>query len=292
MFEAKQLCRIVLLLSTLSLGGGAVSAQTFYLEPMPNDRPTVGLSFQKPNLPGETNESFFSGTYDVYCQIPTSDDVGLRFLLPFTHVGYSRTYYLPGYGDYYTSGSSSSAIGNLYLGLYFTSRPSETKRTVTSLGLHFPTANDKDYWVHDFGTLTDYYQARRTLYNAWIILANIAWRLEEREGAIAGFEIGPEAWIPEPSLDADPELLFHYGLSGGAGTHDFAFLAELTGLAIATESNIDFGDRFQHFLAFGFGLRNRVVRPTFWFQVPLHNDMEALINGVIGIKVEIVAREP
>lgn len=260
----------------------STSAQTFYLNPIPEARPTFGLRFMHVNLDGDLDQSTFSGTYDFYVDIPTSEKVGFRLSLPYSRISYE-------YGWPEPREISESAMGNVYLGMHLTSQLSERTKSVFSMGLHLPTASED----HDsqeaslLGLLANFHQARRVLPNAWVIYGNIAWRMESFEGGIFGFEIGPEAWIPEGDVSGDAELLFHYGLSAGAGVQHFAFLAEFMGLFVATEGGDDFGDRFEHQLAFGVGLRNYTVRPSLWYQTPLHKDTREMVDGVIGLQIEV-----
>ena len=274
----------VVLAAGFVLGGAlSTSAQTFYLNPIPEARPTFGLRFMHVNLEGDLDLSTFSGTYDFYVDIPASEKVGFRLSLPYSRISYKYGVGLEPWEI------SESALGNVYLGMHLTSQLSQRTKSVFSMGLHLPTASDKrDSQEAAFlGLLANFHQARRVLTNAWIIYANMAWRMESLEGGIFGLEIGPEVWIPEGDIDADAELLFNYGFSGGAGTRHFAFLAELMGLFVATEDIEDFGDRFEHHLAFGVGVRNCTVRPSLWYQIPLHDDMRDAINGVIGLQVEV-----
>ncbi len=280
MKTAGKLIAVVLAVGFVLGSALSTSAQTFYLNPIPEARPTFGLRFMHVSLDGDLELSTFSGTYDFYVDIPTSEAVGFRLSLPYSKIGY----------EYYASREiSESALGNAYIGMHLTSHLSERTKSVFSMGLHLPTASedDDDQEAAFLGLLANFHQARRVLTNAWIIYANMAWRMESLEGGIFGLEIGPEVWIPEGDIDADAELLFHYGFSGGAGTRHFAFLAELMGLFVATEDIEDFGDRFEHHLAFGVGVRNCTVRPSLWYQIPLHDDMRDAINGVIGLQVEV-----
>lgn len=282
---------IALTLSAALVLGSArsVSAQTFYLSPIPQAKATFGLRFMKVNLAESPDESTFSGSYDFYAVIPTSEGLGFRLSLP-----YSRMSYDPG-PDYFgmpRSRVESTAMGNLYLGIYSTRQISERTKSVLSIGVHLPTASDKrDSEDAAFlGLLANFHQVRRVLPDAWVVYGNMAWRMENSEGSIFGIEIGPEIWIPSGNINADKELLFHYGLSAGAGTRRFAFLAELMGLFVVTEDADNFGDQFEHHLAVGVGLKNYTVRPSLWYQIPLHSGLREVVDGVIGLQVEVSMR--
>ena len=274
----------VLFVASLVLGGAlSTSAQTFYLEPIPEARPTFGLRFMHVRLDGDADLSTFSGTYDFYVDIPTSEKVGFRLSLPYSRVSFK---YSQVYWDYVPQEVSESGVGNVYVGVHLTNQLSEQTKSVFSIGLHLPTASD-NYDAASIGLLANFHQARRVLPNAWVVYGNMAWRTESSDGGIFGFEIGPEAWIPEGNTNDESELLLHYGLSGGGGTQHFAFLAELMGWIVITEDYEDFGDRFEHQLAFGVGLRDYTVRPSLWYQIPLDDDLRNSIDGVIGLQVEV-----
>lgn len=277
-----------LVLSAAFVLGSALSAsaQTFYLNPIPSERPTFGFRFMKVKLAEDLDESTFSGTYDFYADIPISKTAGFRLSLPYSKMSYSPG---PDYTGMPRSRVESTAGGNVYLGMYSMRQMSERTKTVVSMGLHLPTASEprRSRDAVAYGALANLHQARRVVTNAWVLYGNMTWRVESSQGGIFGLEVGPEVWIAEGGIDADPELLFHYGFSGGVGTRHFSFLAEAIGLFLASEETEEFGDQFQHHFAFGVGVRNFPIRPSLWYQVPLENDVRAVIDGVFGVQVEV-----
>jgi len=275
------------------LGAGVVlgsslstSAQTFYLNPIPEEDPTLGLRYLHANLQGNLEQTTFSGTYDFYLEIPLSDGLGFDFSLP-----YSRVSYFPGPDQFGMPRLKveQSALGNVYFGMHFTNKLSEHTKSVLSMGIHFPSASDNYNSLEavSYGMLANLHQMRRSLPDAWIVYWNMVWRIETSAGSILGFEFGPEAWIPEGGVHGNEELLCHYGFSVGAGTSHFTILTEIMGLCMATEDFEDFGDRFDHHLAFGIGVRNYFIRPSLWYQIPFDDDTREVLEGVIGFQIEI-----
>ena len=64
---------------------------------------------------------------------------------------------------------------------------------------------------------------------------------------------------------------------------DFAFFAELLGLSIVSESDMDLGDRFDHEVAFGIQWLRGV---GLFYKIYLDEDNREVVSGVLGIKLE------
>jgi len=60
----------------------------------------------------------------------------------------------------------------------------------------------------------------------------------------------------------------------------------IVGLAVITEEADEFGDRFTHSLVFGSQWTEGIVKPGIFYQIYLDEDMEEVVDGVFGIKIE------
>jgi hypothetical protein len=148
-----------------------------------------------------------------------------------------------------------------------------------------PTASDKeDKWtLSALSVLTNNHELQKYLPDMLTLHGNIAYHSMKSEGAIFGIEGGPCLFVPTED-DGDSELLVQYGLMGGARVQDFAIFAELLGLAIVTEGDMEFGDRFDHDLTFGLQwLRG----PGVFYKLYLDEDYRDVVDGVVGIKLEV-----
>ena len=79
-------------------------------------------------------------------------------------------------------------------------------------------------------------------------------------------------------------------MSGGVRASNFAFVMELLGLFFATDDADEFADKFTHSLALGAQLTSTRVRPPVFYSVPLDDDFEDVISGIIGVRVEVLPR--
>jgi hypothetical protein len=61
--------------------------------------------------------------------------------------------------------------------------------------------------------------------------------------------------------------------------------AELLGHFIVSESNLDSGDRFTHFLNFGVQLVDYNVKPGIFIQLPLNKRFSDDMDYVLGLKM-------
>ena len=264
----------------------STSAQTFYLNPIPETTTTFGLRFMHAHVKGSLDPSTFSGTYDFYLKVPVSEGLVFDFSLP-----YSSVSYFPG-PDLYgmpRSKIEQRSLGNLYFGMHMTNQRSERTKSVLSIGFHLPTSSAKITNIEaiSYGLLANLHQARRALPNTWTVYSSMAWWMETSRGNSFGGEFGAEAWVPVDGFNFDPDLFLRSGFSASGRSRHFSFTTELMGLFMATGKADNLSDRLESHLAFGIGLRNYNVRPSLWYQIPLDDDISRVVDGVIGFQIEV-----
>jgi hypothetical protein len=260
----------------LVLSSQSLPAQTFLLQTPPEEKANVGIRFMRPNFAEDSGLSTFSGTYDLYVNVPVGAKLNLVGSLPFSNVDTDRD-----------AGESESDIGNLYIGLQARGGSSSTHRTNVSVGVFLPTAPDDNFSTFILGLLTNFYELQRSIPNTLTLYGNFAYRYHQTNGALFGLELGPQFFIPTGDDEGDVEIFAHYGLAGGFQASHVAVVAELLGLGILSEDVEDFGDRFTHAVAFGAQLTGLPVRPGIFYQIYLDKDLNEDIDGVLGIKIEV-----
>jgi hypothetical protein len=86
------------------------------------------------------------------------------------------------------------------------------------------------------------------------------------------------------------ELFIHYGISGGFKMTNVMLSAELGGLVFISEDIDDFEDRFVHSLAFGAQWTGSNIKPGIYYQIYLKEDFRDVVDGILGIKVDVDLR--
>ena len=252
------------------------SAQQFLFQTQPKDKSQFGIRFLKPNFEDDLDFTTFSGTYDLYANIPLGKNFNLMFSLP--------------YSTYADDEESESEVGDIYLGLQSRKISGRNTNSTYSLGIFLPTASEDDFTANFISMLANYYQVERYLPNTLTIYGNYAHQIKQASGALFSFEIGPTLLFPtdqDEGEDRETELMMHYGLSAGFQFGKLAILGELVGLAFITEDVDDFSDRFIHTLTFGAQGTGRVINPGLFYSIYLKDEFREFVDGILGIKVDV-----
>jgi hypothetical protein len=183
-----------------------------------------------------------------------------------------------------------SGIGNIYLGAQARLGNAADNGMNISLGVFLPTASEKKENAHEIGLLTNFHELQRSLPDVLTIYGNFAYHYRQINRGMFGFEIGPQLLVPTGELSGGAELFGHYGLAGGFPLANVAFFAELLGVFIISEDVEDFGDRFSHSLALGAQLTMGQVRPGLFYMLPLDDDLNNIIDGTLGLKVDFALK--
>ncbi len=254
----------------------ALVAQTFLFQSQAENRTKVGLRFLRPNFAGDSQLSTFSGAYDFWVNAPVGGSrVNIVGAVPFNAFSAEGV-------------DGESGIGDIYFGAQAHLGNSADYGTNISLGVFLPTASEKKDDAHFLGLLTNFHELQRSLPDVLTIYSNFAYHYRQISRGMFGVEIGPQLLVPTEG--GDVELFGHYGLAGGFPLANVAFFAELLGVFIVTEDYDDFGDRFTHSLAFGAQLTTSQVRPGLFYILPLDNNLNNIIDGTLGLKVDFVLK--
>ncbi len=253
----------------ISLLFTSVSAQNLLFQTMPKDKPQFGLRFMRPNFEEDIDLSLLSGTYDLYFNIPVGHKLNLIGSIPYSIFSAKDE-------------DSEGGIGSIYVGIQ--TKP-KTENSCLSLGIFLPTATD-EFSPFLVGLYSNYYELQKYVPDLLTIYGNYSYYKDQARGAVFGVEIGPNLWIPTKD-DGDVELLAHYGISAGFKMTSVTFNAELEGLAIITEDIDNFEDRFTHSLAFGAQWTGSNIKPGIYYQIYLKEDFRDVVDGVLGIKVDV-----
>lgn len=273
----------------INLGATAL-AQNYLMHPVPEDKARMGIKYMRPNGVGDFLDlTGFSATYDFYVNIPVSSVTGLLVSIPYTRFNDPHMKIRDYSGQIIEVGVSSSNVGNIYCGVQVRMDSLSSYQQTLTVGAHLPTAQErKDYSYALFDLLCDPYNPQRMTTWVWGFDMNFAIRRDfynaEGMGAYWGTELNPLLLIPRGG--GESELIMRYGISAGSSLGKFAFGFEFLGAFIVTEDIKEFPERFDHYAVFGISLINSPVRPAIFYQLPVDDDLNELINGIFGLKLE------
>ena len=260
---------IVLLLSVTAVG------QSFFMQDIPADKMKLTFRYLHPDVKGDDTLTFLSGAYDASLSIPIGSQLNIVGAIPFAAHNIE--------GE-----QAESGIGNLYIGLEKRMKSTAEKDLSVSLGVFIPTGSKHKPSVVTMGLLTNEYEFFKFSPNTLTIHGNVSYHMITPGGLMLGFELGPEVAIPTASNEGDTELLVHYGFSPSYRLGGLALTAELGGICIITEHVDQFSDRFIHQLAFGVQWMRGSFRPVIFYLLYLKEYLSDIVNGVIGIKLDLV----
>ena len=255
----------------------SVAAQTFLFQSLPGANPRLGFRYLHPffNLQ-DLDLSRWSGVYELSWNTPVSREINLVFAIPYMIMNFETIGY-----EY-----SESGVGNIYIGMQYHQAIHATESANTGLGVFIPTASDhvglQTWGLSQLSALTDNHQFQKYVPDLVTFHANVARHSLIRGGLFFGVQTG--AYVTVPTEDeGDTEFFMHYGLSGGIQLRDAAIFAELLGLVIATEDDLDLSERFDHEVAFGIQwLRGLGV----FYKLYLDDEYRDAVDGVLGIQLE------
>ncbi|KPK89026.1 hypothetical protein AMJ80_10355 [bacterium SM23_31] len=256
----------------------SLTAQTFLMRPIPENKAKFGISFMHPSLDIPNMEhTAFSGLYDLYFNIPLGSVVNIVCSLPIDWYKYKHT------SSFFSIERSEKEIGNIYIGIQTRGGILPEGGWSLSLGTFLQTAG-KRVWI---GQWANYYDVYKVWEDAFTFSGDVSYRNNASGDFMWGFEIGPRIVIP---IDYDAELFTNYEITGGFTVRKVIILSELLGRAIVTEKTLKPSERFDHFITFGAQLTGNVLRPGIFLQIPLDKDFRDIVSYVLGFKTEYTLR--
>jgi hypothetical protein len=262
----------VVVLTFVFLMVGSIQAQTFQFETLPKDRPQIGCRYLHPFFDSpHIDLTAFSGIYELYTNIPLSPRINIVGSIPFMTMDYETSWYK----------YDEEGIGNIHIAMQYHPAAAENRSSNVAFGVFIPTASDK--WdLSLLSMFTDNYGFPKYFSDMLTFHGNVVRHSMNPRGTLLGTEMGAYFVIPTEG-SGDPELFMRYGLTAGFHHLDFAIFAELLGLAIVSEGDMDFGDRFDHEVTFGINWRRG---PGVFYKIYLDEENRDVVSGVLGVKLE------
>jgi hypothetical protein len=264
------------------------AAEWFILEDLPGEKTKLSLRFLHPNFKEPGNLTFFSGIYDFSIRKPLGDKLNIIGTLPFSTMR--------------AGGESESGIGNIYMGIQYSLKSTAETKAHVSLGVFLPTVAKDKSSIGIMGVFSDYCHFPKYLTESVTIYGNAAYHRILSSEFMLGLEVGPYVIISTSSdnddyegdielYDDKAELFLHYGISGGYLSKYVTLTAEFAGVMIVTEKVDDFSDRVFNVIAVGAQWNRGSIRPGIFYKFFMETYMKEIMNGVLGIKVDIILKK-
>lgn len=263
----------------LSLGMPSTDAVAQAISLRNNAGNWVSSEFFRPNYQSSGTFDFSGWSLILGVKANLSEHVALLAELPYANGKINSP------SNSFFSDRSQSAIMNPYIGLEFFPR---SQKTSFEFGVRLPVADEDKSLATQAGLLSDFDRFDAFVPDILTINGLVNIKAVSPGGFALRLRGGPNFWIVTDSNTGsgdDVELLLKYAGELGYEAEQFSLSAGISGLLIATESDLDLGERTLHqFIAAAtLGLGN--VRPGLQFRIPLDEDTG--IDYVLGANVAI-----
>ncbi|MFC1627677.1 hypothetical protein ACFL3H_01020 [Gemmatimonadota bacterium] len=263
--------RSLVLILGITVIQNPLSAQSIWRPP--DTKASLTIESIRPNF---DDGEFTFPTAGVFLTYRGNRTAGDRFILEVPLASFNSEY-----------GDSEIALGNPYIGLELGSEDSEG---FIDIGLRLPLTGDDNYSAKMIGLFSDFNQRMGsfTQESVWL-KAGANYRKINEQGMGTRVRFGPSVWLPTKDTNyRDTEVLMQFSLQLSQNLGKASIWGAFGGNLFVTMKGLDFEDRMFNDLGIGATLNLGSVQPGLWFCLPLDEDMQDMVNSVIGIQVAFI----
>jgi len=267
----KRFRHFILLLVVIfgSLSPSTVQSQNIWLSDTAN---SISIEILKPQIK-ELDFSFLSTAIFLSGRHRIKSNITINWELPLANAKIDEPFFE----------ESEFILGNIFVGFAI---DIPNKPSWLELGLHFPTSPNDKPLAFSVGLFSDFHRLESFLTD-YLILPIIFNTYKRNEtNFFYRFRVGADIWINTGDND-ESELLFDYGGQIGFETTKYNVKLGITGLAILTESDLDFSERTTHLLGLSANINLGKVIPGISLKVPIDDDLNDVIDATIGLGMAI-----
>ncbi len=237
---------------------------------------TVAIEILKPNFDGDDGTKFLTSAWFLSSRWRVSPSLRIVGELPFAYASVK---------DPFLGGSeSAAAVGNPYVGIEVGSRDS---RVSFDFGVRAPLADEDQDIALATGLAADLDRWEAFLPEVLPITGIVSYRYRDPSGFGIRFRGGPALWLNVGESDADPELFALYSGQVMYENRRVSLAGGLSGRAIVTEGDLDFGQRTIHQLGLGAAVALGQVRPGIQLLVPVDDEWSDLVDYSVGLTLSV-----
>lgn len=260
-------CVLVLLVS-----GQIAVAQNYWLRSA--EQTSVTLDIFKPSFDVEYYDFLTSVVY-LSGYIEATDQLAVIIEFPIANADIGTDF-----GDF-----SETQFGNPYFGgEYKMSNLDKTQAGVFRLGVRPPIASDEKWIATEVGYVGMFDRFEAFFPDVTTLSGGGGYRLRADNGYGVDADVNGNVMFPS---DGDTELYIDYNLAVWFFAQQWRGGMGFAGRMLATESDMDFGERTIHqlgaFASYDFGQ----FRPGAHFRLPIDDDLGDVLNFVWGISLAV-----
>jgi len=205
-------------------------------------------------------------------RVPLGVTSSLRFELPFALLT--------------SSGTSSSTIGNPYIGV----EDGHETGLAFEGGLRGPLTSETEYPAAQLGAYSDITRFEAFLPNTVVLSARARYRVSDTSGFMFDAGGGPSGWIPTKG-GGQAEVVLHHHMSAGYRGPGTWVAIGFGGWTIITHGTGGVARRTINQVGGSIGFNSGQVRPAVHVIAPLDDGYGSLVGVVVGFGVAIVAKQ-
>jgi len=249
-----------------------LSAQSLWTD-QTSDR-AIFVEFLKPEFEGADDTDFLTSDIFLSGRFPITSVVAAEAEVPFSRYGI----------DNGAVERSQSAVGNPYLGARI-----QSSALTTRVGVRFPVASSDDGTALTSGRLADYDRFEAFLPDVFSVNASFAGPTQLSESFVLNIGGGPLLLLfTEDTGGDESEIYAQYFLMPQYNGQYVTVKAGVTGRALMTESDLDFGERSTHQLGMAAALNHGTVRPGLHLRVPLDEGLSEDVDYILGVNATVI----
>ncbi len=177
---------------------------------------------------------------------------------------------------------SETLLGNPFIGFEYR-KPSDdgSKSLIGRLGIRPPLASDEKFDATVMGLITTFNRFEAFIPDLFTVSAGGGYHQISENGTKSAFDFDASLMIPTENGDA--ELFVNYNLALWVPSGDLNFGIGFAGRLIATEGDLDFGERTVHQLGLSGNYNSGSFKPGIHFRIPLDDDIADIVDLTYGV---------
>ncbi len=250
-----------------------MAAQSIWTSP--SESSSFSVEWLKPEFSNAEDMSFFSSALFLSGRVWVHNNVRVVGDLPFANVDFK-------------DGEADLGVGNPYLGVEVGAPNSPLWGEV---GVRAPLASE-DNSALGVGFWADYDRCEAFMPDVLSIVGLGHYQYQHRSGLSARFRAGPLFQV-DTNKDAIGDRTEAYAVYSAHGWYDIEkarFGAGLTGRMLVTEADLNLGERTVHQLGLFLIGKFGGVEPGLHLRMPLDQDLNDILDFVVGLNVTVPLR--